>query len=78
MLCAGVAALFLQDGDSLWGTLARCLDEHEPLLVNREALRLLSLLCVGIPDSFNLDKSFYNYYAAYMWVITLVENNPCL
>lgn len=58
MLCAGVAVLFLQDGNSLWETLAHCLQQSKPLLVNREALRLLSLLGVGILDCLNLDSSF--------------------
>lgn len=48
VLCAGVAVLYLQDGDPLWKTLAHCLHQSKPLLVNREALRLLSLLGVEV------------------------------
>lgn len=47
VLCAGVAVLFLRDGNALWKTLAHCLQQSKPLRVNREALRLLSLLGVG-------------------------------
>ena len=73
VLCAGVAVLFLQDGNSLWKTLACCLQQSKTLLVNREALRFLSLLGVGILDYLNLDQSFPRRHLAFDWVIMLVE-----
>lgn len=60
-LCAGVAVLFLQGGDLLWETLAHCLYQSRPLLVNREALRLLSLLGVGRLDCLSPGRIFPSY-----------------
>lgn len=48
VLCAGVAALQLESGEALWATVAHCLNQSQALIVVREALRLLSLLGVGI------------------------------
>lgn len=81
-LCAGVAVLFLQGGDLLWETLAHCLYQSRPLLVNREALRLLSLL--GRLSSFTtffkgphiqviLESCIRNINEGNRWRLTVVE-----
>lgn len=56
MLCAGVAVLQLQSGEPIWATLAHCLDRSRISLINLEALRLLSLLGVGILDNLSASQ----------------------